>query len=272
MIIRREWEEELDFEEEFDDEFLLEDVDEPTAEDEYAEFYDETEPAGLFPSTCEADDDPFVFEIQLNPPDVGLLVRSVLVMATLMGALLSCLATRLALPPATAEANGPAAPVQPVAAPSGAVSSSSDASTGSQDCAVSTRFPPSILQWCGLITYYAGKRGLHPDLVAALIWQESGGKALAYSKNGAVGLMQVMPRDGISATFTCVNGPCFADRPSTHELQDPEFNINYGTRMLAGLVRRHGNVRDALKSYGPMSVGYYYADKVMGLYQQYGQP
>jgi hypothetical protein len=40
--------------------------------------------------------------------------------------------------------------------------------------------------------------------------------------------------------------------------------------MLAGLVRRTGSLRDALKSYGPMDVGYYYADKVLGIYQRYG--
>jgi hypothetical protein len=40
--------------------------------------------------------------------------------------------------------------------------------------------------------------------------------------------------------------------------------------MLAGLVGKHGNIRDALKSYGPMDVGYYYADKVMGIYERYG--
>jgi len=40
--------------------------------------------------------------------------------------------------------------------------------------------------------------------------------------------------------------------------------------MLAGLVGKTGNLRDALKSYGPMNVGYYYADKVLGIYQNYG--
>ena len=138
------------------------------------------------------------------------------------------------------------------------------------DCQVSENYPHTIRQWCGLITRYANKRSLSPDLVAALIWQESGGNPTAYSKSGAVGLMQVMPRDGLAASFMCANGPCFASRPSSDELRDPEFNVNYGTKMLAGLVGKHGNIRDALKSYGPMDVGYYYADKVMGIYQRYG--
>jgi hypothetical protein len=67
----------------------------------------------------------------------------------------------------------------------------------------------------------------------------------------------------------CINGPCFADRPSTDELFDPEFNIAYGARMLAGLIARNGGVRDALKSYGPKDVGYYYADIVLGIFHSY---
>ena len=106
--------------------------------------------------------------------------------------------------------------------------------------------------------------------MAALIWQESGGNPTAYSRSGAVGLMQVMPRDGLASSFMCVNGPCFASRPSIEQLRDPEFNVSYGTKMLAGLVRKHRNLREALKSYGPMGVGYYYADKVIGIYQRYG--
>lgn len=136
-------------------------------------------------------------------------------------------------------------------------------------CKVSGLFPNKVLRWCGLISYYAARHELNPDLLAALIWLESGGNEIAYSKSGAVGLMQVMPKDGLASSFMCVNGPCFADRPSITELQDPEFNVAYGTRMLAGLLRRHGSLREALRYYGPMNVGYYYADKVLGIYQRY---
>jgi soluble lytic murein transglycosylase-like protein len=160
---------------------------------------------------------------------------------------------------------------QPLSAPSHQVQASVNTADSSEvECQVSEKYPHSIRQWCGLITRNANKRSLNPDLVAALIWQESGGNPAAYSKSGAVGLMQVMPRDGLAASFMCVNGPCFASRPSSQELSDPEFNVSYGTKMLAGLVGKHGNIRDALKSYGPMDVGYYYADKVMGIYQRYG--
>jgi soluble lytic murein transglycosylase-like protein len=138
-------------------------------------------------------------------------------------------------------------------------------------CRVSSNYPESIRQWCGLITAKADETGLAPDLIAALIWQESGGDPQAYSKSGAVGLMQVMPRDGLAASFTCANGPCFASRPTIDELKDPEYNVDYGTGMLAGLVKRSGSLREALKAYGPMDVGYYYADKVLTIYRQYGE-
>jgi hypothetical protein len=136
-------------------------------------------------------------------------------------------------------------------------------------CQVSDRFPPSILQWCEYISSYAEQQGMPANLIAAVMLQESGGKPLAYSHSGAVGLMQVMPRDGIAAKFMCKNGPCFTNRPSIDELQDPEFNVSYGTKMLAGLVGRFGNYRDALKSYGPMDVGYSYADKVIAIWERY---
>ena len=142
-------------------------------------------------------------------------------------------------------------------------------STSSSLCQLSERYPEKIRQWCSLITDYSNEHGLEPDLIAALIWQESGGNPQAYSRDGAVGLMQVMPRDGIASTFTCVNGPCFRDRPTIAELEDPEFNISYGTKMLSNLQAKKGSIREALKSYGPMNVGYYYADKVLGIFESY---
>lgn len=152
----------------------------------------------------------------------------------------------------------------------GATVDSQEAVQASGNCGISARFPAQVRRWCDLITRYAEKQGLSPDLVAALIWQESGGKPDAYSSSGAVGLMQVMPRDGTAAGFACANGPCFAERPTMQELRDPEFNIQFGTRMLAGLLKRNGDLREALKAYGPHDVGYYYADKVLSIYQRYG--
>jgi len=131
------------------------------------------------------------------------------------------------------------------------------------ECSLSQYYPESVLQWCQVIEEKAAASLLDPNLVAAVILQESGGNPSAISYSGAVGLMQVMPNDGIAATFQCINGPCFASRPSTEELLDPSNNITYGTQMLANLMSKHGNARDALFSYGPMDVGYRYADIIL---------
>jgi soluble lytic murein transglycosylase-like protein len=136
-------------------------------------------------------------------------------------------------------------------------------------CGVSLSYPQGILQWCDIITSLATQAELPPDLIASVILQESGGDATAFSSSGAVGLMQVMPRDGVAAAFECINGPCFASRPTIEELQDPSFNIDYGTHMLAGLIGRLGNLREALKAYGPMDVDYHYADTVLAIYENY---
>lgn len=137
------------------------------------------------------------------------------------------------------------------------------------DCQIAGQYPAEVQQWCGLITASAEQYGLDPNLVAAVILQESGGDASAYSRSGAVGLMQVMPSDGLAADFMCINGPCFAARPTMEALFDGQFNIDYGTRMLAGLINKHGDLREALLAYGPMDIGYRYADTVLSIYQNY---
>ena len=139
----------------------------------------------------------------------------------------------------------------------------------SDPCQVSLSYPIGILQWCEIITKQASLAELPPNLIAAVMLQESGGDALAYSISGAVGLMQVMPRDGIAADFECVNGPCFASRPTIEELQDPETNVEFGSQMLAGLSARLGSLREALKAYGPMDVDYSYADRVLAIFERY---
>lgn len=149
------------------------------------------------------------------------------------------------------------------------LATTNNSTTANEVCSVNPGYPPKIRQWCEIITKFAAQAELPANLVAAVILQESGGNAGAFSASGAVGLMQVMPRDGIAASFECINGPCFASRPTIDELQDPSFNIEYGTGMLAGLTKRLGNVREALKAYGPMDMGYSYADRVLALYEKY---
>lgn len=136
-------------------------------------------------------------------------------------------------------------------------------------CSLPHSYPEDIRQWCPLIENAAQETGLPANLIAAVMLQESGGDPLIYSSSGAVGLMQVMPRDGLAAEFMCVNGPCFTDRPTIAELQDPAFNVAYGSRMLADLYARHGSYREALFKYGPINMGYYYADLVLKIWENY---
>ena len=161
----------------------------------------------------------------------------------------------------------PAAVEQPVVEQAQPEANSQAAWDGS--CTISANYPEAIRQWCALIERYARENGLEPNLVSAVMLQESAGRPDAYSKSGAVGLLQVMPRDGLASKFMCKNGPCFSDRPSMEELFDPEYNVAYGAQMLAGLVQHYGNERDALKAYGPKDVGYYYADLVLNTANRY---
>jgi len=198
----------------------------------------------------------------------GLVIRGTFVASSLLVVFCLMVTARVSFPPvARAEVLAEITSTPPAESDAGIVEE--NASTLPVSCAVSGRYPAEITQWCTLITKYAQKNGLPPNLVAGLVWQESGGNPNAYSHSGAVGLMQVMPSDGLAAGFMCKNGPCFANRPSSSELSDPEFNIKYGTKMLAGLLNRYGNYREALKAYGPMDVGYSYADKVLSIYERH---
>ncbi len=142
--------------------------------------------------------------------------------------------------------------------------------TGKQaGCTISQDYPQSVRQWCTEIEQYARENGLDPNLVSAVMLQESAGEPDAYSRSGAVGLLQVMPRDGLASSFMCPGGPCFSNRPSMQELFDPQFNISYGARLLASLIDHYGDLREALKAYGPKDVGYYYADLVIGIFNTY---
>ena len=138
-----------------------------------------------------------------------------------------------------------------------------------QSCTLPASYPDKIQQWCSPIESAAAETGLPPSLIAAVILQESGGDPSAISHSGAVGLMQVMPRDGKAADFMCINGPCFASRPSTEELLEPAFNVRYGSQYLSELSLKHGSYREALFKYGPLDMGYRYADLVLNIWEQY---
>jgi hypothetical protein len=106
--------------------------------------------------------------------------------------------------------------------------------------------PQDIENWRPIITSAAEKHGLDPDLLAALIEQESAGDPKAVSTAGAGGLAQLMPgtaKDvGVSDRF------------------NPEQSVMGGAQYLAQMLEKYGDVQTALQAYnaGPGKV-----DKVL---------
>ncbi|HJW83896.1 MAG TPA: transglycosylase SLT domain-containing protein [Anaerolineae bacterium] len=104
---------------------------------------------------------------------------------------------------------------------------------------LSSYWGPTITQWDELIAYYAGQRGLDPDLVAAIIHEESHGLPNQISLAGAVGLMQVMPWEA-----------GFSWRPKAAELLKPQVNLYWGTRTFSQVVQQAaGGLNRGLAAY-----------------------
>lgn len=90
----------------------------------------------------------------------------------------------------------------------------------------------------------AERNGLDPLLVAALIRQESGFQTEATSSQGAIGLMQVLPRTGRKLARE------LRLRYRTARLYEPDYNLRLGTHYLAKLMQEFGNdLESALASY-----------------------
>jgi hypothetical protein len=108
-----------------------------------------------------------------------------------------------------------------------------------ESSSLSPYWGPNITRWAELITHYAGQRGLDPDLVSALIYEESHGLPYLVSSMGAVGLMQVMSQE-----------TGFYWRPRRAELLNPSVNLAWGTRTF-GLILQdaEGSASRALAAY-----------------------
>ncbi len=103
----------------------------------------------------------------------------------------------------------------------------SSAPAQAEDSALCTYWKPNITQWADLITSFSQDNGLDPNIVAALIEEESKGNPNLISSAGAVGLMQIMPYE---------RG--FTWRPRTWALLDPTANLEWGTNTLSEVIRQ----------------------------------
>jgi len=103
--------------------------------------------------------------------------------------------------------------------------------------------PVPSAQLDSLIENSSKQENVKPDLVRAVIQQESGGRPCAVSWKGAQGLMQLMP-----AT---------ADQFGVKDPFDPKQNVEAGTRLLKQLLEKYrGHISLALAAYnaGPERV------------------
>jgi soluble lytic murein transglycosylase len=90
----------------------------------------------------------------------------------------------------------------------------------------------------------AKARGLEPELVAALIRQESSFNPRATSPVGARGLMQLMP--SVGAALACAQGITDWDPVLLYQ---PDLNMQLGTVHLAGLLKGEPRLERSLASY-----------------------
>ena len=110
--------------------------------------------------------------------------------------------------------------------------------------------PPSYvrvlypLEYEHIIRAHSRNYRLDPELVAAVIYQESKFKPRARSSSGALGLMQLRPETahGIAAR---TGGAAFR----TEDLLDPEINIRYGSWYLRHLLDKYDDETLALAAY-----------------------
>ena len=103
------------------------------------------------------------------------------------------------------------------------------------------RYP---LRYEQIVVGHAENYELEPQLVAAVIYQESKFDADAVSASGAVGLMQLLPETGQG----------IADRTGGNhwrpeDLHNPELNVRYGSWYLRHLLDKYGDEQVALAAY-----------------------
>lgn len=116
--------------------------------------------------------------------------------------------------------------------------------------------PVAQLETNNHIDKIAKRYGLNPDIVKAIIEEESGWVASAEGDGGeSIGLMQIQPR-WHKERIT---------RLGITNLYDPEQNVTVGCDILSELLNKYGNYEDALSAYnsGNTEDGKAYAERIL---------
>jgi len=103
------------------------------------------------------------------------------------------------------------------------------------------RYP---LRYEHIVRAHADNYRLEPQLVAAVIYQESKFDRDAVSRSGAVGLMQLLP-----ATAQGIADRTGGSGWREQDLLDPELNVRYGSWYLRHLLDKYGDETLALAAY-----------------------
>jgi soluble lytic murein transglycosylase len=103
------------------------------------------------------------------------------------------------------------------------------------------RYP---LRYEQIVVGHAENYRLQPELLAAVIYQESKFDAKAVSESGAVGLMQLLP-----ATAQGIADRTGGSGWHERDLVDPELNVRYGAWYLRHLLDKYGDEKLALAAY-----------------------
>ena len=100
------------------------------------------------------------------------------------------------------------------------------------------------LEYEHIVRGHAENYGLEPELVAAVIYQESKFDASARSAAGAVGLMQLQPETAKGIALRTGGG-----KFRVEDLDDPEINVRYGSWYLHHLLDKYEDELLALAAY-----------------------
>lgn len=93
------------------------------------------------------------------------------------------------------------------------------------------------------IAVAAGRHGIDPDLVRALIFQESRFDPSARGSRGEIGLMQILPSGAAAEWARVLKRP----RPSERDIAGVELNLEIGCWYLARALRRWKDDEHALE-------------------------